>query len=319
MARERQKSRKNPLDQLLDRADKGMLARLVQQLAAERPDVRWECFEFLKENVPLPKDAASDAEAEALFALWDELEPDLAELNECGGGDYDQQDHVGELLYDLTQKLEGASVTREDRRALLDEVMPYIASGNAGMDDALYDVAYATCKDDEDWRDLAQRLEALKKDWLIECARRIYRQLKDTEKYLELRARRMEYGADYHDLATFHWERGEREKALTVAREGLKKGKGNMVELRDFLAKRAKESGDRAGFLELQFAQATDRLNLESYKTFEKLCNDAEWASYEPRLMAGRKKSVEGKAPADSHAPKGARRGDNDSFVPALP
>jgi len=44
---------------------------------------------------------------------------------------------------------------------LLDKVSPYIRNGNAGMDDVLYDVAYAACRDDEDWRDLAERFESL--------------------------------------------------------------------------------------------------------------------------------------------------------------
>jgi hypothetical protein len=47
----------------------------------------------------------------------------------------------------------------------------------------------------------------------------------------------VEYGADYYDLATFHWEQGQREKAMAIAREGLKKGKGRMDDLRAFVAK----------------------------------------------------------------------------------
>jgi hypothetical protein len=31
-------------------------------------------------------------------------------------------------------------------------VLPFITSGNAGLDDPLYDLAYATCYRDEDWR-----------------------------------------------------------------------------------------------------------------------------------------------------------------------
>lgn len=95
----------------------------------------------------------------------------------------------------------------------------------------------------------------------------------------------MEYGADYHDLATFYWESGETDQALAVAREGIEKAKGRMDELRGFLAERAKESGDRASYLELEFAQATDLLSLDSYKKFEHLCSRAEWQAYEPRML----------------------------------
>lgn len=30
-----------------------------------------------------------------------------------------------------------------------------------------------------------------------------------------------EYGADYHDLATFYWDIGDKQKALELAREGM--------------------------------------------------------------------------------------------------
>ena len=118
--------------------------------------------------------------------------------------------------------------------------MRYIYSGNSGMDDALYEVAYALCQDDEDWREFAIQLESSGKDYLLDHARGIYRKLGDRDKYLALRSRRMEYGADYHDLASFHWEQGERDKAMAIAREGLQKAKGRMDELRAFVATRAR-------------------------------------------------------------------------------
>jgi len=73
---------------------------------------------------------------------------------------------------------------------------------------------------------------------------------------------------------------------LAVAQEGLRKATGRMDELRAFLADRAKEGGDRGGYLELQFAQATDGLTLEKYKTFKKICKPKDWEIYEPRMLA---------------------------------
>ena len=96
----------------------------------------------------------------------------------------------------------------------------------------------------------------------------------------------MEYGADYHDLATFYWEQGDKEKALAVAHKGMDKAKGRMNELRSFLADRAKESGDRESYLDIEFRQATDRLTLASYKAFRKLCTAKEWVTYETKVVA---------------------------------
>ena len=202
------------LGEIIRASDAAVLAQLVERLASARPDVRRECLDFLQQHAALASSAKADAEAEAVFALWEELEPDLAELDEYGGGDHNTQDYVGELLYELFTKLKKCHLTSDDRRLLLEKVLPYIRSGNAGMDDALYDVAYAACSDNEDWRYLAQRLEGLGKDWPLDHARRIYRKIGDRDKFLALRSRRMEYGADYHDLATFYWEQDRKSTRL---------------------------------------------------------------------------------------------------------
>jgi len=275
----------DPLRQLLEAADTKILIKLIEDLADMRPEVRRECFEFLKKHVEMSPNQQDTSEGEAICALWYELEPDLAELDEYGGGDYGLVDSVGGLLIEITKKLASKQVPREYRTDLLNEVLAYIQSGNAGLDDDLYDVAYACCYSDEDLRQLAEAFEKMKSNWPINHARRIYRKIGDHEKYLALRALNMEVGADYHDLATFYWEQGEREKALETAKNGLAKGQGRLDELRQFLSERAQESGDRQGYLKLQFEQTVDRLTLEKYQAFKKLCADDEWGAYESDVL----------------------------------
>ena len=159
MVRNRKNKVEDPLVRLVSAAERDVLAGLILELAGREPEVRRKCFEYLKKHVALPMNEQGEAEGEALMALWMELEPDLSELNEYGGGDHRTEDHVGMLLYELAQELQKGKAPRDYRRQLLDEVIPYIKSGNAGMDDALYDVAYATCRDKEDWRHFAGCLE----------------------------------------------------------------------------------------------------------------------------------------------------------------
>lgn len=274
------------LAELLTATPPETVVDLLVRLAATRPDVRRECFDYLKKHVALSDSRKKQSEGEILQALWSELAPDLSELDEYGGGDYDQADQVASLLYDIEQKLSRKKIDAGYRRKLLDSVLPYIESGNGGLDDQLYDVAYATCYDNNDLRLLAESFESMEGDWKIEHARRIYRKLDDRNKYLELRKRKMVYGADYYDLASFYWKAGEKRKALQVAEDGLQKGQGRMDELRQFLAQRAKDSGNRDRYLELQFAQTVDHLTCDKYKTFRKLCTSAEWTAYEAKILA---------------------------------
>jgi hypothetical protein len=270
------------LKELAQSADPADLRDLVLGLVAAHPELGEQCRAFLAAKVPTPQQAAT----QAVFSLWHELEHDLEELDDYGGGPEEQEETVYDLLAEIAGKLAEGQVPAEDRGALLDEVIPYIASRNSGMEDSLYDVAYAACYNDEDLRDLARRFEAMEQSWPIDHARRIYRRIGDRDKYLALRALRMEYGLDYYDLATYHWEAGERERAIQVAREGLERGQGKMDELRQFLGERALEAGDRSQYLELQFAQATGRLTKRSYQAFRRLCSKREWQIYEPRMLA---------------------------------
>lgn len=155
---------KGSCDDLVDAADVTVLRQLVRQVAAHRPDVRRECVEFLRKNVALSPRAIEGADGEIALALWGELEFDLSELNEYGGGPRDAEYKVADLLYELAEKLNESKIPRDDRRELLDEVLPYIKSRNSGMEDSLYDVAYAACQDDEELRNFAQQLETFGQD-----------------------------------------------------------------------------------------------------------------------------------------------------------
>lgn len=272
---------------LLEAAPAKTLSDLVIRLASTRPDVRRECFDFLKKHISLSAQQKKQSDGEVLLALWSELAPDLDELDSYGGGDYGMVDDVATLLHEIEKKLSGKNnIEAVFRHKLLENILPYIRSGNAGLDDALYDVAYATCYDDNDLRALAEAFERMPGGWKTDHARHIYRTLGDRDKYLELRSQKMALGADYHDLADFYWKTGEKDKAMQVAEEGLRKAEGRMDELRQFVAQRVKSAGNRERYLDLQFTQATEHLTCDKYKAFRKLCTKTEWHKYEAKVLA---------------------------------
>ena len=282
----KKKRQDDALEKLLTNATFEILVDLVLQLAADWPDIRRECFDYLKSNTKISEKLAKRSKGEVILALWDELVPDLSELDDYGGGDYAKEDFVAELLCEIKEQLDSKEVAVEHRRQLLDLAFPYIDSGNSGLGDVLDEVAHAACYDNDDWRNLAESYEAIDDEWKIGLARSIYRRIGDRDKYLELRNSKMAYGGDFHDLSTFYWDSGEKEKALQVAEEGLKKGKGRMDELRQFVAERAIESGDRDKYLSLQFDRAMDGLTFEKYKTFKKICTPSEWTAFEPKVLS---------------------------------
>jgi hypothetical protein len=165
MAKKTKKS--DALTDLLEAASHKVLAKLIFELATEFPEVRRECFDFLKSQISVSKALKSRSEGEAILALWSELGPDLNELDSYGGGDYATEDLVAELLEQIRERLDKKNVDTDHRHEILNLVLPYIKSGNAGMDDMLYEVAYAACYDDDDLRVLAQAFEVMPGEWKL--------------------------------------------------------------------------------------------------------------------------------------------------------
>ncbi|MCU7960692.1 MAG: hypothetical protein KZQ58_12005 [gamma proteobacterium symbiont of Bathyaustriella thionipta] len=291
MAKKRKQN--DPLANLLETASKAKLIELIIRIASTRPPVRHECLDYLNKHAALSPSQKKQSEGEKLLALWAELVPDLDELDAYGGGDYDTDFHVSSLLQDIAQALSRKKTGAGYRQKLLDNALPYIESGNAGLDDDLYNLAYAACYSDDDWRALAQAFEIMGGNWNFDHARRIYRRLGDREKYLELRQHKLNTGTDYFDLADFYWKAGEKQKAMEIAETGLLKGKGRMDELRQFVARRVKSAGNHERYLALQFEQAIDPLTCDKYKTFRKLCTAAEWKCYEAKILARLQKARE--------------------------
>ncbi len=152
----------DPLPTLLETASKAQLVDLVVRVAASHPAVRSKCLDYLNRHTALSHCQKKQSEGEKLLALWSELRPDLDELDEYSGGDYGADFHVSSLLQKISQALSRKKIEATYRQQLLDNVLPYIESGNAGLDDELYEVAYAACYNDDDWRSLAEAFARLR-------------------------------------------------------------------------------------------------------------------------------------------------------------
>src|SRR5690606_11837022 len=85
MAKKRKQD--DPLATLMEAATKEKLVKLLVGLASTRPNVRCECLDYLNRHTALSPIQKKQSEGEKLLSLWDELAPDLDELDSYGGGD----------------------------------------------------------------------------------------------------------------------------------------------------------------------------------------------------------------------------------------
>ena len=120
------------LAELIASAPPKALSELILNLAENSPEIRRECFDYLKGNTAVSKILERQSEGEAIMSIWAELLPDLEDLDAYGGGPYGVEDQVWELLYEITKRLTSKKVDETYRREILDSVLPFIQSGNLG-------------------------------------------------------------------------------------------------------------------------------------------------------------------------------------------
>jgi hypothetical protein len=282
------------LAKLLETATAESLRHVIKDLTHETPHLERLCITLLLAHNKTPDDHSLKAATNQAWALWFDAEDTLSELANYGGPDEDYE-KVGYVLEQLAQVLSDGRASDECRQEIQALALKYLATDDASVDQ-LYDVAKACCHTDEEFRQLAQTFEATDRTWSFgfrtykEQAMQIYRQIGDRDRYLALRLEHLESGRDFFELATFYAESGEMDKAVLTAEQGLAQTltnrSGNGTELRTFLAEHALSIGDRNRYMELQFANATDRLTLEHYKRFKQLCTPDEWQAFEPRVLS---------------------------------
>lgn len=282
------------LAKLLETATAESLRHVIKDLAQETPRIERLCITLLLAQNKTPDDHSMKAATNQAWALWFSIEDTLNELANHAGPDEDYET-VSDVLEQLAQVVSDGRASAECRQEIQSLALKYLASDDASVDE-LYDVAKACCHTNEEFRQLAQTFEATDRTWSFgfctykEQAMQIYRHIVDRDQYLALRLEHLNSDRDFLELATFYAENGEINKAVLTAEQGLAQTLanplGHATGLRTFLAEHALSIGDRDRYMELQFANATERLTLEHYKRFKQLCTPDEWHAFEPRVLS---------------------------------
>jgi hypothetical protein len=143
---------------------------------------------------------------------------------------------AAEWLHKISELEEKGSISTEAKFEFLDEAFVQYDYGNSGLDDALMDAFFGICKTKEEWEYLVEKLKKKPSRWRDKLIMDIQKEyLHDGKAYLDLRMGNLQYGLDYWDLATFYQEKGDAQKALDIAEQGIVKGEGGCTELFQFL------------------------------------------------------------------------------------
>jgi uncharacterized Zn finger protein len=106
-------------------------------------------------------------------------------------------------------------------------------------------IFFEICETREEWEYLVEKLAKRTSDWRKKLIMRIQKNyLRDERAYLEMRIENLYYGMDYWDLVDFYVNKGDLQKALGTAEQGILKGEGRLTELFQFLFEHFAEERD---------------------------------------------------------------------------
>lgn len=169
----------------------------------------------------------------------------LTEHNTYGGGPEDEEEEVWDCLDEIEKLFMEDKLDDSLKKEFIDKMFYFYDWGNSGFNDDIMDSVFNICKSREDWINVVKKLEKKDGDYRKELVMRIYKDhLNNEEKYLELRSKDLQYGMDYYDLVKFHQNKGDLEKAVLTAIEGLEKGEGRIIDLLEFLYDYHKKKND---------------------------------------------------------------------------
>jgi hypothetical protein len=229
------------LESILGSLNPEKLRDLVKHLMENNSDVRHLTLEWYRKmheisDGSLPDESPYHVDDELLMEYWSYASCIISEFNEYGGGDEEEEDEAYEWLNKISDLIEEGNISHDTKIAFMEEAFVEYDKYNSGYEDSLAEIFFELCQTDEEWRYLVTKLRRCPSDWRNKLVMDILRDnLQDDTAYLELRLKKLEYGNDYWELASFYAERGNMDKAIETAEMGLLEGKGRLTELFVFL------------------------------------------------------------------------------------
>jgi hypothetical protein len=223
----------------------------------KNPEVRRLVLEWIKGRTAEKKEIFINDEL--LMEYWEKARDIMPEFHEYGGGPRDEEYKAYEWLEKISELIDEGNISKAKLEFLDEAFEEYDLDSN--FEDELTDIFFKLCQTKKEWKYLVKKLEGRASDWRKELVMNIQRNyLRDDEAYLKERMKRLHYGNDYWDLVNFYVERGNTQKALETAEQGILKGEGNLKELLQFLFDHFSEKRDTANLERITHTAVTRKI-----------------------------------------------------------
>lgn len=235
------------LDEKLRTLDNKDLYNLLQNLMEKNPEVRRLVLEWIKGRIAEEKKIFVNDEL--LMEYWEKARDIMSEFYVYGSESRDEEYKAYEWLKKISELIKEGNISTDAKLEFLDDAFTEYDS-DSPFEEELTDIFFELCQTKKEWKYLVEKLEDYPSDWRKELIIEIQRNyLRDDKAYLKQRMEKLHYGNEYWELVSFYVERGNTQKALETAEQGILKGEGRLKDLFQFLFN--------------YFAQKRDTANLE--------------------------------------------------------
>ena len=261
----------NPENKTLKNLTKEQLIEIINKTSDKNEFFKKEINQYLNKN----KDNFEYANNHSEYsALWDEAEEIISKFNEYGGGSEDEEEIAYCNLSKIVELFNKNKLDKETKREFINKCFEQYYYGNSGFEDLLRDSVFEVCTTKEDWLFVIDKLKKSNSNYDTKCILGIYRdKLKDEKTYLNLRMADLNSGMDYYDLVDYYSKNSEIEKAINLAKEGIKKGTGRIIDLIDFLLEFYIKDKDYENTLKYKVLSFKEDSSFEKYIEIRKFLN----------------------------------------------
>ncbi len=238
---------------------------------------------FINKNLKkFKKDNKKQKELSRFKELWYEIIEKVGEFNEYGGGSY--EDELSYNFIEIQEIIEKGNIYKELRKEFIVECLDEYFIGNSGFEDSLMECIFLICKTKEEWLLVIEELKkhSSEEDYNHELIMRIYREhLNDERNYLKEREKHLKYGIDYYDLVLFYNNyRNNIEKAVEIAKIGIEKGQGRIIDLIKFLFEYYNKNNDYENAKEMFIKKYKESSSFEEFSKLKKFLKRNDWKKY---------------------------------------
>ena len=274
---------KSELQQLFKPLTREELIELLSEFVYENDNSKSKVLDFIQAQGKM----SDQLYLEKLKSLKNRALNIIKEFNQYGGGPLNEENDFFEFINQMKELINEFELPSSLRQEIIAQFMEEYLKANSGLDDPTLELVFSTAQNKNDWELIIKHLKKSESRYDRDLIMDIYlEQLNNEEKYLEMRKEKLEYGTDYYKLTCYYQDKGQKDRAIQTALNGVKKGKGRIIDNITFLKKHYQKNDDYQKALKYSIKEFKESPSFDSYLSTLDYCREKDKMRIKDNLIS---------------------------------